>query len=93
MIEGEVIALLTKTGNYFNFTKSRLDSESIDIKPEDANILNTIDTYLKTVQEDVSKMGVRSEAHRDVLGTCIVYLEHLDNIAKDYKLLSGKSAW
>ena len=92
MKEDEVIALLTKTRNYFDFIKGRLDSESIQIKPDDANALNSIDSYLKIVQEDVGKWGrVKSEVHRNVLGTCIIYLERLDRITKDYKLIPNGS--
>jgi len=92
MKDDEVIALLTKTCDYFDFIKSRLDSESIHIKPEDANVLDSIGSYLKIIQEDVGKWGrVKSEVHKNVLGTCIVYLQRLDHIAKDYKLLSNGS--
>jgi hypothetical protein len=90
MKENEVTALLTKTRNYFDFIKSQLESESIHVKPEDISLLNAIDSYLKNVQEDVGKWGrVKSDIHRNVLGTCIVYLQRLDHIAKDYKLLSN----
>lgn len=92
MKDDEVIALLTKTRNYFDFIKNRLDSEAIHIKPEDADALHSIDSYLKIVLEDLGKWGkIKSEVHKNVLGTCILYLERLDRITKDYKLLSNGS--
>ena len=88
MKDDEVTILLTKTRNYCDFIKSRLDTESIRIKAEDADALNSIDSYLKIIQEDLGKWGsVNSDVHRNVLGTCIAYLERLDRITREYKLM------
>ena len=93
MKDDEVTGLLTKTRNYCDFIKSRLDTESVCMKPEDADALSSIDSYLKIIQEDLGKWGrVESDVHKNVLGTCITYLERLDRITKEYKLMQGGGA-
>jgi len=93
MIDDDVTAILTKTREYYNFIKSRSESESILLKPEDSDMLNTIDSYLTIVSEDASKWSrVKSDVHGNILETCITYLQRLDRIANDYKLFpSGQS--
>ena len=92
MIDDDVVAILTKTREYFNFIKTRLDSEAILLKEEDSDLLKTIDSYLTIVREDISKWGrAKSEVHKNILGTCITYLQRLDRITKDYKLFQNGS--
>ena|SRR5438105_443896 len=93
MIDDDVTAILTKTREYYNFIKSRLENESILLKTEDSEMLNTIDAYLTIVNEDISKSGkVKSEVHAKILETCISYLQRLDRISKDHKLFSNGSS-
>ena len=93
MIDDDVAAILTKTRDYFNFIKGRLDSEAILLKEEDSDLLKTIDSYLTIVGEDISKWGrAKSEVHKNILGTCITYLQRLDRITKDYKLFQNGSS-
>ena len=91
MIDDDVAAILTKTRDYFNFIKSRLNSEAILLKEEDSDMLRTIDSYLTIVGEDISKWeGVKSDIHKNILGTCITYLQRLDRITKEYKLFQNE---
>ncbi|MBI1767605.1 MAG: hypothetical protein HYR67_04430 [Bacteroidetes bacterium] len=92
MIDDDVTAILTKTRDYYNFIKGRLGKESILLKTEDLDMLNTIDSYLTIVSEDTSKRrGIKSDVHKNILGTCISYLQRLDRITKDYKLFQNGS--
>ena len=87
MIDDDVAAILTKTRDYYNFIKGRLDSESILLKEDDVDMLQTIDSYLEIVKEDIGKWGrVKSEVSKNILGACIIYLQCLDRIAKDYNV-------
>ena len=87
MIDDDVTAILTKTRDYYIFIKSRVKSESIQLKTEDLEMLSTIDSYLTIVSEDLIKWGgVKSEVHKNILETCITYLQRLDRLTKEYKL-------
>ncbi len=56
-------------------------------------MLNTIDSYLTIVSEDVSKWSrVKSDVHGNILETCISYLQRLDRITKDHKLFPNESS-
>ena len=93
MIDDDVTAILTKTREYYNFIKSRLESESILLKPEDSEMLNTIDSYLTIVNEEISKWSrIKSDVHGNILETCISYLQRLDRITKDHKLFPNGSS-
>ena len=93
MIDDDVAAILTKTRDYYNFIKGRLDKESILLKTEDSDLLKTIDSYLTVIGEDISKWGrAKSDVHKNILGTCIIYLQRLDRITRDYKLFQNGSS-
>lgn len=90
MIEDDVTAILKKTRDYFEFIKKRLDEGSALLKSEDKDTLKNIETYLRIIGEDISKWGrVKSDVHKNILGTCMIYLERLDRIAKDYKVFQN----
>ena len=93
MTDDEVASILAKTRDYYNFIKSRLESQSILLKTEDSVMLNTIDSYLTIVKEDIGKWGnVKSDVHTNTLQTCITYLQCLDRLTKDYKLFQNGSS-
>ena len=92
MIEDDVAAILTKTREYYNFIKGRIDNESVVLKAEDIDMLKTIDSYLTVVAEEINKWGsVKTEFHKNILANCINYLQRLDRITKEYRLFQNGS--
>lgn len=90
MIEDDVTVILKKTRDYFEFIKKSLAEGSVLVKNEDKDTLKNIETYLHIIGEDMSTWGtVKSDVHKNILGTCMIYLEHLDRIAKDYEVFQN----
>ncbi|HCW08770.1 MAG TPA: hypothetical protein DGG95_15545 [Cytophagales bacterium] len=87
MIEDDVEAMMTKTREYYNFIKRMIERESIVLKQDDLDILVNIDSYFSIQSDETwNSLQEKSMIYKNILSTCIAYLQRLDRITKEYKI-------
>jgi len=95
MKDDELSTILHKTRDYFGFIKSNLSKRAIALRDDDSVALEKIEAYLQGLGNEVDSWNhLKPSEHKSILSKCFRCLQHLDRIAKEYKLFqNGSSEW